>query len=283
MPDELVYLNGAFVPWAEAAVSVEDRGFTFADGVYEVIRVVGGRGFRLDDHRARLARGCSALEIPANADELAAVMLETARRNGVAEGTVYLQVTRGTATRKHAFPAGTRPTAVAWARPFAGREPAEWEAGVACITLPDERHGLCEIKTTSLLPNVLANERARRAGAYEAVLVRDGVVTEGSHASVLAVLDGAVWTHPIRNILPGVTRALALAAARDLGIPVREDAVPIGRFREADEIFLTGTTTEVLGVVRLDGEPVGGGAVGPVTRKLYEAYRAQVDRVRRSR
>ncbi|MGH7544890.1 MAG: aminotransferase class IV [Gemmatimonadota bacterium] len=282
MPDEFVHLNGAFVRPAEAKVSVLDRGFTFADGVYEVIRIVAGRGFRLDDHRARLERGCAALEIQANADEWASVMLETARRNGVREGTVYLQVTRGAATRQHAFPGGTRPTVVAWTRPFPGRGPEEWDAGVSCITLPDERHGLCEIKTTSLLPNVLANEKAHRAGAYEAVLVRDGVVTEGSHASVLAVFDGVVWTHPIRNILPGVTRALALAAARDLGIPVREEGVPIGRLREADEIFLTGTTTEVLGVVRLDGAPVGGGKVGPVTRKLYEAYRAEVDRVRRS-
>jgi D-alanine transaminase len=282
MSDGLVYLNGAFVPLAEAKVPVLDRGFTFADGVYEVMRVVGGRGFRLDAHRARLARGCAALEIPADADELAVVMVETARRNGVQEGTVYLQVTRGTATRRHAFPEGARPTVVAWTRPFPGRGSEEWEAGVSCITHPDERHGLCEIKTTSLLPNVLANERAHRAGAYEAVLVRDGVVTEGSHASVLAVFDGVVWTHPIRNILPGVTRALALAAARDLGIPVREEAVPIGRLREADEIFLTGTTTEVLGVVRLDDAPVAGGTVGPVTRKLFEAYRSEVDRVRRS-
>lgn len=282
MPDELVYLNGAFAPPADAKVSVEDRGFTFADGVYEVMRIVGGRGFRLEDHRARLARGCAALEIAADADELAAVMLETARRNGVREGTVYLQVTRGTATRRHAFPEGTRPTVVAWTRPFPGRGHEEWEAGVSCITLPDERHGLCEIKTTSLLPNVLANEKAHRAGAYEAVLVRDGIVTEGSHASVLAVFDGVVWTHPIRNILPGVTRALALAAARDRGIPVREEGVPLGRFREADEIFLTGTTTEVLGVVRLDGEPVGGGAVGPVTRALFEAYGVEVERARRS-
>lgn len=282
MARELVYLNGTFVPLADAKVHVEDRGFTFADGLYEVIRIVGGRGFHLDGHQARLRRGLEALQIPAQADELAAVMIETARRSGMTEGTVYLQVTRGTATRKHAFPKDARPTVVAWARPFPERSAKEWEAGVACITHPDERHALCEIKTTSLLANVLANEKAHRAGAYEAILIRDGVVTEGTHASAFAVIDGVVWTHPVRNILPGVTRALVLELARGMGLPVREEAVPIGGLREADEVFLTGTTTEVLGVVRLDGRPVAGGKPGPVTRKLFEAYRAEVERVRRS-
>lgn len=282
MAGELVYLNGTFVPLADAKVHVEDRGFTFGDGIYEVMRIVGGRGFRPDEHRARLRRGLEALEIPAQADALMDVMLETARRSGLVEGTVYLQVTRGTATRKHAFPENARPTTVAWARPFPPRSAKEWEAGVACITHPDERHGLCEIKTTSLLPNVLANEKAHRAGAYEALFVRDGVVTEGTHASAFAVIEGVVRTHPVQNILPGVTRALVLELARAQGLPVREEAVAIGRFREADELFLTGTTTEVLGVVRLDGRPVGGSEPGPVTRALFEAYRAEVERVRRS-
>lgn len=282
MAGEVVYLNGAFVPLADAKVHVEDRGFTFGDGIYEVMRIVGGRGFRLDEHRLRLGRGLEALEIPAQADALAEVMIETARRSGIVEGTVYLQVTRGTATRKHAFPQDARPTTVAWARPFPQRSAEEWEAGVACITVPDNRHGLCEIKTISLLPNVLANEKAHRARAYEALFVRDGVVTEGTHASAFAVIDGVVRTHPVRNILPGVTRALVLELARAQGWPVREEAVEIGRFREAEEVFLTGTTTEVLGVVKLDGRPVGGGKPGPLTRKLFEAYQAEVERVRRS-
>lgn len=283
MPRETVYLNGAFVPYADAKVPVEDRGLNFGDGVYEVVRIVGGRGFRLEDHLARLARGLAELEIAVDPrEDLGDVILETARRNGMTEGTVYLQVTRGAATRTHAFPEGVRPTVIAWARPFPGRSDEERAAGVACITVPDTRHAYCEIKTTDLLPNVLANEQARRAGAYEAIFVRDGVVTEGSHASVFAVLGGAVWTHPVRNILPGVTRALVLEQARVLRLPAREEGVPVGRFREAEEIFLTGTTTEVLGVVRLDGRPVGGGGPGPVTRRLAEAYRAQVEKVRRS-
>lgn len=283
MPEETVYLNGAFVPYGEAKLPVEDRGLNFGDGVYEVVRVVGGRGFRLADHLGRLARGLKELEIQAGPpEELGEAMLETALRNGVAEGTVYLQVTRGVATRKHPFPEGARPTVIAWARPFAGRSEEERAAGVACITVPETRHAYCEIKTTDLLPNVLANERAHRAGAYEAIFVRDGMVTEGTHASAFAVLGGTVWTHPVRNILPGVTRALVLELAKSLGVPTREGALPVGRFREADEVFLTGTTTEVLGVVRVDDETIGGGSPGPVTLRLYEAYRAEVEKVRAS-
>jgi D-alanine transaminase len=195
---------------------------------------------------------------------------------------VYLQVTRGVAPRKHAFPQGrVRPTVIAWARPFNGRTTEEWRAGVACITVADTRWAYCEIKTTGLLPNVLAAEQARRAGAYEAIFVRDGIVTEGAHASAFAVLEGAVWTHPIRNILPGVTRRLVLDLAPAAGLRVREEGVPLARFREAEEIFLTGTTTEVLPVVRLDGRPVGAGVPGPVTLRLWESYLVEVERARR--
>ncbi len=283
MAEEIVYLNGDFLPHSRAKVSVEDRGLNFGDGVYEVVRVVGGRFFRFDEHLARLRAGLQALEIPLDVDAsgLPEALRETARRSGITEGTLYLQVTRGPARRKHAFPEGARPTVFAIARPFAGVTETEREAGVACLTLPDTRHGLCEIKTIGLLPNVLANERAKRAGAYEAIFVRDGVVTEGSHASVFAVLGGAVWTHPVRNILPGVTRRLVLGLARSSGSDVREEPVPLDRLREAEEIFLTGTATEVLGVVLLDGRTVGGGKPGPVTRRLYEAYQTELEKVRR--
>lgn len=284
MAEEIVYVNGAFVPHSQAKVSVEDRGLNFADGLYEVVRVVGGRAFRLEDHLARLESGLRALEIPLDprGSGLPDAMMETARQNGVTEGTVYLQVTRGVALREHAFPGAATPTVIAWARPFAGRTREEREAGVACITAPDARWAYCEIKTTGLLPNVLASERARRAGAYEAILVREGVVTEGARTSVFAVFGGAVWTHPIRNILPGVTRALVLELVKSSGTPAREEPVRANRLREAEEVFLTGTTTEVLPVTRLDGRPVGRGVPGPVARRLAELYLAELERTRRA-
>lgn len=281
MAEEIVYLDGEFVPYSQARLPVEDRGLNFADGIYEVVRVVGGRLFHIEDHLARLEHGIRALEIPLDRTlaSIAEAMAETARRNGVVEGTVYLQLTRGVALRKHGFPETARPTLFMLARPFTGRTPAE-RAGVACITVPDTRWALCEIKTTGLLPNVLAYERARRAGAYEAIFVRDGVITEGAHTSVFAVLRGVVYTHPIRNILPGVTRAMILDYLKKTGSDAREEPVPLPRFREADEIFITGTTTEVLPVVRLDGRQVGSGVLGPVTGRLADWYQGELERAR---
>lgn len=281
MADEIVYLNGEFVPYSQARVPVEDRGLNFADGIYEVVRVVGGRLFHIEGHLARLEHGVRALEIrlDRSLEAIAEGMAETARRNGVTEGTVYVQLTRGVALRKHGFPESVAPTLFMLSRPFTGRT-ADERAGVACITVPDTRWALCEIKTTGLLPNVLAYEQARRAGAYEAIFVRDGAITEGAHTSVFAVFDGVVWTHPIRNILPGVTRTLILEHLKETGPGVREEPVPLPRFREAAEVFITGTTTEVLPVVRLDGERVGEGVRGPVTGRIADWYAGELEKVR---
>lgn len=279
--DELsseVYLNGEFVPYAEARIPVEDRGFTFADGIYEVVRVVGGRAFRLDGHLDRLERSAGALEIPLPAPrlELSAAMMETASRNAVKEGTIYLQLTRGVAPRKHGFPEVTRPTLVILARPFGGHPAERYREGVTAVTEPDRRWGLCEVKTIGLLPNVLAYERARRAGAFEAILVRGDVVTEGSHTSLFGVLDGVVRTHPIDNILPGVTRSLVIERLRGAGLDVREEAMSRDELQRADEVFLTGTTTEVLPVVRIDGAAVGSGRPGAVAGQALELYRTEL-------
>lgn len=279
---QLVYLNGEFVPHGEAKVSVEDRGFNFADGIYEVARIVGGHAFRLEAHLDRFERGARALEIdlPIAREKVGETIVETARRNGVEEGYVYVQLTRGVAPRGHAFPENANPTLVMFARPFAGPDAEKLENGVAVVTAPDLRWGYCEVKTIGLLPNVIAYTHARAEGCFEAILVRDGVVTEGSHSSTFCVRDGAVYTHPIDNLLPSITRKYLIEAYREEGIDVHEVGVPIEEFRGADEVFLTGTTTEVMPVVRIDGEPVGPGVPGRLTRIGMQLYRRDLEAAR---
>lgn len=271
----LAYVNGEFVPLDRAVVSVEDRGFLFADGIYEVIRVYDGRPFRLEDHLRRLEASARAIELPlpVPAAEIGRLAEELLARNGHREATIYIQVTRGPAPRHHLFPENPRPTLVIWTREHAGPSRQMVEEGVAAITVPDTRWAYCSVKTVGLLPNVLARQQAHRQGAYEAIFVRDGVVTEATSSNVFAVIGGVVRTFPVENILPGVTRTVVLELLQRRGVPVREEGVPLEEFRRAQEVFLTGTTTEVCGVVRLDGRPVGDGRVGPVTRALQEDFR----------
>ena len=273
----LVYLSGEYVPQAEARISVDDRGFLFADGVYEVARVYRGRGFRMADHLQRMKRGLAALGIEfTGVDDLAAVAERLLTENGLAAGeaTVYIQVTRGAAPRAHAFPApAPAPTVYVATRPFTGY-PAEYASnGVSTITVPDTRWSRCDIKSVALLPNVLANQQAKEAGAFEALFVRDGVVIEGSLSNLLGVVDGAVVTYPVCNyILPGITRAVTLDLARDLGIPVEEAPIRLEQLDRVDELFLSGTTTEVMPITRVDGRPIGNGRPGPITRRLQDAF-----------
>jgi len=278
-----VYLDGQFLPLSEARVSVEDRGFLFGDGVYEVLRASAGRLWTEEAHWRRLASSCRevALSLPDGLGEpaLHGLVLELLERNGLSAGeaTVYLQLTRGAAPRTHHFPpAGTRPTLYLSASPFT----PPWEAreqGVHAITQPDVRSLRCNIKSINLLPNLLAKQRAKEAGATEAVLVRDGVLTEGASTSVLAVIGGAVCTHPDGPfILPGITRDVVLALARDAGLPVSERPVRLEERGRFEELFLASTTLDVVPVVALDGLPIGAGRPGPVTRALQRAfYRAQ--------
>ncbi len=278
----VVYLNGAYVPHSEARVSVDDRGFLFADGVYEVVRVYGGRPYLMAEHLDRLARGLKSLEIRFDGVEaLGDVAEKLIKENGIdGDANVYMQVTRGAAPRKHAFPpADTPPTVYVAVRPITPNPDEYYEKGVDAITTPDNRWARCDIKTVSLLPNVLANQKAHAAGAFEALFVRDGVVLEGSHSNLFAVYDGTLVTYPKCNyILPGITRDRVIAIARDLGIPVQEGPILIDRLYEADELFLSGTTTEVMPLARVDGRTIGSGAAGPITRRLQEAYRAEATR-----
>jgi D-alanine transaminase len=279
---ELVYLNGEMVPQAEAKISVEDRGFNFADGIYEVVRIVGGNAFRIEAHLDRFQGGARALEIelPLTRDAVREAVLGIARANRITEGTVYVQLSRGAAPRKHAFPEGARPTLVMLARPFAGPAAENLEDGVSVLTQPDLRWGYCEVKTIGLLPNVIAFQHARSEGCFEAILVRDGIVTEGSHSSTFCVRGGTVYTHPIDNLLPSITRKYAIEAFRSEGVEVREVGVPLEEYRAAEEVFLAGTTTELMPVVRIDGEVVGSGKPGELTRLGMQLYRRDLEAVR---
>lgn len=280
----LCYLNGQFLPRASAAVPVEDRGFIFGDGVYEVWRVIDGRLFELDRHLARLARGIAELRIGAPEIVRREVLLEVADRildeSGLGEGeaTLYVEVTRGVAPRTHVFPAAaTPPTVFVMANRFT--PPQEQRTrGAAAVTQADVRWLRCDLKTIQLLPNVMAKQAAQERGAIEALLVRDGMVTEGSHTNVMAVIGGVVRTHPLGNlVLPGVTRAVVLELARTLGIPAVEQAFSERELLAADEVFLVGTTTDIMPIVKVNDEPIGDGRPGAVTLRLYDAFRAYMD------
>ncbi|HEU4628453.1 MAG TPA: aminotransferase class IV, partial [Gemmatimonadaceae bacterium] len=266
------------LPRDEARVSVNDRGFLFGDGAYEVTRAVNGRLFEAERHRRRLARTLRGLQIEvpeATLDELDAVAGRLLRENGLTEGeaTIYLQVTRGAAVpRTHHFPpAGTPPTIYLAASRFVPPD-ALRARGASAVTVPDIRWARCDLKTVNLLPNALAKQRAVAAGADEAIFVRDGVVLEGAHTNVFAVLDGELRTAPATNlILPGVTRDVVLELARTAGLPVREYPLLHDELLAVSELFVTSTTSDVLPVVRVDGRPVGDGAPGSVAQRLHEA------------
>ncbi len=272
----IVYFNGRLMRKEDVKISPDDRGFVFADGIYDVIRAYGGRLFRAADHFRRMERSLRALRIDGPAPEIFGDVAEQLmQENDVREAYLYIQITRGAAPRKHAFPAPeTPPTVYATLTPPAPYQ-RQWNEGVGILLVPDLRWARCDIKAVALLPNVLANQQARESGAEEAVFVRDGVVTEGSHTNVCAVCDGVLRTYPKTNyILPGVTRAVVLELCAALGFPFREDAILEHELRRADEVMLLGTSTEVMPVVEIDGRPVGGGRPGPVTLKLQQAFRA---------
>ena len=272
----LVYLNGHYSPVREATLSALDRGFVFGDGVYEVWRVVRGQMFEAERHQARLERGLSELRIgrpeEASLDGITAIGERLLRENGLAAGeaTLYVEITRGTAPRTHYFPApGTTPTLLVMASPFTPSE-ARF-TGTRVITQPDVRWLRCDLKTIQLLPNVLARQAATEAGSSEAIFVRDGAITEGTHTTVFAVIGGVLRTHAASHlVLPGVTREVVLGLARDAGLSIREAAIRVEELPNATELFLTGTTTDVTPVVRVDDRVIGGGSPGPIARALLE-------------
>jgi D-alanine transaminase len=276
---ETVYFNGELMPKSEVRISPDDRGFLFADGVYEVTPAYQGRLLGLEAHLDRFARGLGALRIEGDTTAaLAGVCERLLEANGLDDedgAYVYLQATRGVAPRGHAFPVpSVTPTVYGFARRIAWWSAERWERGARAVVVPDVRWARADIKSIALLPNVLAQQAAVDAGVDDAILVRDGIAREGSHANLFAVLQGALVTHPCNHeILAGITRAFVLDIARDLGIPAVERPISLQDLDAAEEVFLTGTTTEVRPIVEIDGRPVGSGRPGPLTHALYLGYR----------
>lgn len=275
----IAYVNGRYVPRRDAAVPAEDRGFLFGDGVYEVCELRDGALVDEERHLDRFENSLAAIRMaaPMPRRALQAMLRELVRRNRVREGMVYWQATRGAARRDHAFPpAGTRLGLVAFVTAMGPARRATARAGVAVAIMPDIRWGRCDIKSLNLLPNILAKQAARDAGAYEAWLVDPaGFITEGASTTAWIVTsEGHIVTRPLGpEILPGVTRAVILEAARTLGMPVSERAFTVAEARAAVEAFLSASSALIVPVVRIDGQQVGNGAPGPVTGRLRDAAR----------
>ena len=271
----LVYLNGDFLPPDQAKVSVFDRGFVFADGVYEVIPAYGGRLFRLPQHLTRLDNSLAGIRLsnPLAARGWQTVFTRLVDAGGGVDQSVYLQVTRGQAERDHAFPKQITPTVFAYSQALKYPEPAQLAAGVGAITVPDIRWQRCDIKAIALLPNVLMRQQATEQGAAEAILIRDGLMMEGSASNIFVVLKGTLVPPPKGPfILPGVPRDLALELARAHGMACEERAVTEAELRGADELMLSSSTRELLPITRLDGRPVGSGKPGPLHARLHALY-----------
>jgi D-alanine transaminase len=276
----IAYVNGQYVPYGQAAVHVEDRGFQFADGVYEVVAVSDGGFVDLEGHLVRLERSLDELRIdrPMTRAALSIVLRETVRRNRVRNGSVYLQITRGAAKREFAFPIDIPPTVVAIARHIDWSKAAANAAkGVPAITQPDIRWGRCDIKTVGLLPAALAKQAAKEAGAYEAWLVDEkGFVTEGSSSNAWIVTrDNVLVTRaPTTEILSGITRAAVLELAKREGLKVEFRPFSVTEAQAAKEAFVSSATSYVIPVVTLDGKPIGNGGPGVVASKLRSLYEA---------
>jgi D-alanine transaminase len=269
------YLNGRFLPIEEASIPVLDRGFIYGDGVYEVIPVYGREPFHLDLHLARLARSLASVRIsnPHDAAAWETLIRTLIGHHPGTEQSIYLQVTRGVAKRDHAFPKDTPPTVFMMSNPLVTPSPAVVANGVAAVTATDNRWFRCDVKSTSLLANVLLRQFAVDHGGAEAVLLRDGFLTEGSSSNIFVVRDGVVAT-PSRShlMLTGITLDVVADIATAGGIPFEMRDVHESEVRSADELWLASSTREVLAITTLDGRPVGNGVPGPMFHRLYRLF-----------
>lgn len=287
MSDEsIVFLNGEFMPLAEARVPVLDRGFIFGDGIYEVVPVYDRVPFRWEQHHARLVRSLGELRIdnPRDAQGWRTLVDELIARHPWDDQFVYIQVTRGVARRDHAFPKGITPTVFAMTSPLPKVSAEQLARGVDAVTLPDQRWLRCDIKSISLLGNVLARQAAVDAGAVECIQFRDGFLTEGSASNIWVVSQSRVLAPPRDNrILEGIRYGLLQELCEAQGLPFEVRPVAQAEVIAADELMLSSATKEVLAITKLDGRPVGQGVPGPVFQKLHAAYqRARHDDTRRS-
>jgi len=273
--EPIANLGGKQMPLAETKIPALDRGFLFGDAVYEVLRVYKSRPWLMDEHFQRLARSLDAIRIPGvDLNRLRQRMLDTISAGPFVEATVYIQITRGVAPRTHVFPVDTPPLEFLFVQEFSDHYAPVRQTGAPVITLPDIRWDRCDIKSTNLLANILAAQTAKEAGCREALFyLPDGTLTEGTHTSFFGVLNGALLTAPTSPaILPGITRGLILRLAQQTGIPVEEHVLKREDLSRVSELFLTGTTSEILPIVRVDGRPIGDGKPGLITRRLQAAY-----------
>jgi len=267
------FLNGEFMPVEEARVSVLDRGFLFGDGVYELIPAYEGRLFRLNEHLQRLARSLTEVRIPSPCtdERWRQILRDLIARARGGDLSVYLQITRGVAPRDHGFPRNVEPTVFAMASPLVSADTELLVTGVSAATLEDMRWRRCDIKSVSLLGNVLLRQQALDAGAVEAILIRNGFVTEGAASNLFIVQQGRIKTPPLgTDLLPGITRDTVLELARLNELPCLEKAIPHAELFTADEIWLTSSSKEVLPVTQLNGVRVGKGRPGPVWLRVHQ-------------
>jgi len=284
-----VYLNDRFMPLADAKVSVLDRGFVFGDGVYEMIPVYSRKPFRLDAHLRRLQHSLDGIRLanPHGIVQWRDLIEQLIALQAFDDQSVYLQVTRGTpesgqTPRDHAFPLGVAPSVFMFAQPLVSATDAQKAAGVCAITAPDIRWGRCDIKSISLLANVLARQQAVDVACAETVMLRDGFLSEGAASNIFVVKNGVLLAPPPSHlILTGITYDVVLELAAAHGIPHELRAISEAELRRADELWMTSSTKEIMPIVKLDGEPVGAGAPGPLARQmdaLYQDFKQQVMR-----
>ncbi len=280
MSEPIVYLNGRWLPKSQAHISVEDRGFLFGDGVYEVVRYYNQIGLAMTEHIDRMNQSLARIRIdlPPDFPGFGPMSDDLMRQNNLADASVYWQVTRGVAERVHHFP-DPPPTATIYAiaTPKPAFDPEMQVTKLRAILRDDIRWRHCSIKSVGLLPNVLDCQAAVDAGADEAILHRAGTVTEATARSVFIVENGELWTYPLDGrILDSITRRIAIDLARENGIFVHESPFSIERLMKAQEVIAAGTTTEIASVIAVDGQRVGDGAVGPVTQRLFDLFRANI-------
>lgn len=271
----VIYLNGQRVDYENAKVSVEDRGFQFGDGIYEVVRVYEGRFFYLNRHLERLKNGAREiyLDLDFGIDTLEKTCRQAVKESGFDNASVYIQVTRGTAPRKHIFPEKSSCNWVVIVREEKGIPDEAYKNGVMAITIPDERWSRCNIKTIQLLANCIAKQKAKKANVYEAIFYRGDIITEASSSNVFAVKYNVIFTHPANNfILNGVTRRVIFDIASENDLEICEERFRLKDLMEADEVFITGTTTQVLPIVKIDGKLIGDGVPGKITCSIIEEF-----------
>ncbi len=277
----LAWIDGVVCDLAEAKVPLEDRGYLFGDGVYEVIKIYNGKPFYLGAHLDRLQNSASAIdmEIPYSMEKVEEEISGLIEKSECKGGYLYMQVTRGSAKRDHLLPEGIRPSMVMYVREFPSPASIDEIKPSNCITLPDERWLNCYIKSINLLPNVMARHKAADAGAQEVIFYRPGgVVTEGTRTNLFAVIDGVVRTHPeSRLILSGITRMIALELLNKLSIPVSEEAFYVEDLDKASEMWTTSTGMEIVPVAKIDGRVVGETVPGPICRSLIEEFWKKVE------